>query len=112
MTPTKVLHLSGPEDDWPSEPGMKFRLTYEGLLRSTGRPPIGGQSEPEPLARHKHQIRQKFHAQLKELWRTNKFLKEHTVDPHLYPPEHPIADQTSRFVSSALRIPFVEAVAS
>jgi len=47
-------------------------------LQSTQGEPRNGQYVP--LAPHKHAIRRKFHAQLRELWRTNKFLKEHTVE--------------------------------
>jgi hypothetical protein len=57
---------------------MRFRLTYEGPLRSTQWEPRNGQREP--LAPHKHNIRRIFHTQLKEQWRTNKFLREHRVD--------------------------------
>ncbi len=49
-----VTILSGLEDDEPSEPGMKFRLTYEGELRPTGNDPINGQRDP--LAPHKHHM--------------------------------------------------------
>lgn len=57
---------------------MKFRLYYEGELRPSGRDPVGAQSDQ--LAEHKHKIRKQFHPQMKELWRTNKFLSTHTVD--------------------------------
>jgi hypothetical protein len=56
---------------------MKFRLTYEGELRPSQKDAIG--SQPEPLALHKHKIRQHFHGQLRELWATNRFLREHKV---------------------------------
>jgi hypothetical protein len=61
---------------------MRFWLTYEGPLQSTQRDPQGGQREP--LAAHKHSIRKIFHGQLKQLWQTNRFLKEHTVDAKLW----------------------------
>jgi hypothetical protein len=57
---------------------MRFRLTYEGELRPSGRDPENGQREP--LAVHKQGIRRAFHGQLKQLWQTNKFLKEVRVD--------------------------------
>jgi hypothetical protein len=57
---------------------MQFRLTYEGELRSSGRDPEGDQRDP--LAIHKQKIRKVFHSQLKQLWQTNKFLSEHSVD--------------------------------
>ena len=49
---------------------MRFRLTYNGPLLSSN--PLA----PEKKAEHKHDIRRHFHVQLKELWRTNKFLCE------------------------------------
>lgn len=52
---------------------MRFRLTYEGPLRSTQGEPKDGQRNP--LAAHKHQIRRAFHGQLKHLWATDRFLK-------------------------------------
>jgi hypothetical protein len=39
---------------------MEFRLTYAGLLM--------GSSSANPRAKHKQEIRQKFHPQLKRLW--------------------------------------------
>jgi hypothetical protein len=75
--PIRRVLLSGPEDDQPSEPAMKFRLTYEGELRPTQRDPAG--SQPNPLAVHKHAIRRHFHRQLRQLWSVNKFLREHEV---------------------------------
>jgi hypothetical protein len=68
--PIRQVLLSGPEDDQPSEPAMKFRLTYEGELQPTARNPMGSV--------HKH-IRRWFHRQLKKLWATNRFLLEHTI---------------------------------
>jgi len=43
----------------PEEPVMRFRLTYEGALKSTQRDPETGQRDP--LAPHKHNIRNNFH---------------------------------------------------
>jgi hypothetical protein len=56
---------------------MRFRLTYEGELRPTQRDPEANQKEP--LAAHKQNIRRAFHLQLKQLWATNKFLKNHKI---------------------------------
>jgi hypothetical protein len=55
---------------------MRFRLTYEGPLRSNQRDPIDGQRDR--LAVHKHRIRREFHGQLKQLWETNQFLRDAT----------------------------------
>jgi len=57
---------------------MRFRLTYEGPLRSNQRDPIDGQRDK--LAAHKHAIRREFHGQLKQLWQINQFLRDTTKD--------------------------------
>ena len=43
---------------------MKFRLTYEGLLKANG------------STQHKHEIRKAFHPQLKRLWEVEPNLME------------------------------------
>jgi hypothetical protein len=58
---------------------MRFRLTYEGELKASQKDPLGDQ--PDRLAQHKQEIRKVFHKQLKHLWQTNKFLREHRMDP-------------------------------
>lgn len=60
---------------------MEFHLTYQGPLYATQRDPVGGQKDAR--ATHKHQIRKKFHAQLKQLWATNRFLRETKISPLL-----------------------------
>ena len=59
---------------------MRFRLTYEGELKSTQKDAISGQLDK--LAEHKQAIRKVFHTQLRHLWQTNKFLREHRKDPN------------------------------
>lgn len=90
MTISKpILYLSGPEDDhdfW--EPWMKFRLTYSGPLRSINRD--AKPDNPDYMALHKHEIRQKFHVQLKQLWKTNKFLANHKVSKSFSPHYGPL----------------------
>jgi hypothetical protein len=56
---------------------MRFRLTYEGELKASGRDPETGQRDP--MAEHKQAIRKVFHAQLRQLWATNEFLHSHTL---------------------------------
>ena len=58
---------------------MKFRLTYNGELRPTQREPIDNQRNP--LAAHKHQVRRRFHKQLKHLWATDRFLSRYQISP-------------------------------
>jgi hypothetical protein len=55
---------------------MKFRLTYEGRLESSGN--SGGKS------RHKHEIRRAFHPQLKQLWQIEPNLINFRAHPHYY----------------------------
>jgi hypothetical protein len=45
---------------------MEFRLTYEG--------PLMGAGNNNPRASHKHDIRRRFHAQLKRLWQVHPML--------------------------------------
>jgi len=73
-----VVFLSGPEDDHPNwGPFMRFRLTYDGILRATNRDPL--EEKPDLLAVHKHTIRAQFHEQLKQHWQTDKFLSAYRV---------------------------------
>ena len=58
---------------------MRFRLVYAGELKSSQRDPTS--TQPDKLAEHKQEIRKVFHRQLKQLWKTNKFLREHRVYP-------------------------------
>lgn len=61
---------------------MRFRLTYRGPLKA--HKVSGGPDDPDKMAPHVHAIRRHFHPQLKELWRTNRFLKEHKSWPTDY----------------------------
>jgi hypothetical protein len=91
---------------------MKFRLVYEGELRPTGRDPVGGQADP--LAPHKHKIRQAFHRQLKHLWHVNKFLREHEIYRTDYATGRSIANDAA-YYGSGLRdekLLMLEAVAA
>ena len=74
----RIVYLPALEDNPDWAPWMRFRLTYEGELRASGRDPESGQRDP--LAAHKQRIRKDFHGQLKQLWQSNKFLKEHRVN--------------------------------
>ncbi|RTL62078.1 MAG: hypothetical protein EKK41_26065 [Hyphomicrobiales bacterium] len=46
---------------------MEFRLTYEGALK--------GASKTNTRAKHKHELRRVFHAQLKRWWDANPYLR-------------------------------------
>jgi hypothetical protein len=83
-----VIYMDGRDLERGCEAFMKFRLTYEGPLLSSKR------DDPNRHIAHKHRLRQCFHGQLKELWRTNRFLSGHTMDqgsqPLLPPAAYPI----------------------
>jgi hypothetical protein len=74
---TNIVYLRPFGDEDREAPLMEFRLTYEGELRASGRDPVRNQSDR--LAQHKQKIRKVFHSQLKELWRTNRFLSTEEV---------------------------------
>jgi hypothetical protein len=53
--------------------GMEFRLTYEGIL--LGHHEARGNNRAD----HKHEIRKKFHPQLRQLWKVNPVLRTDVV---------------------------------
>lgn len=71
----KVVYLA--DDKIGEKETMRFRLTYEGPLGSSQGDARGGQNDRK--AAQKQAIRKALHPQLRELWRTNKFLKEFRV---------------------------------
>ena len=109
MDSRSVVLLSGPEFGCYDEVPLRFRLTYEGELRPTQRDPRDGQHDR--LGAHKQDIRKAFHVQLRELWRTNKFLRDIKVDPkrHFGPNVPPVA--TIDAFASPGRMPLAEALA-
>lgn len=58
----------------PSEDDVQLRLTYEGLLL--------GASRENPRAKHKHEIRKRFHKQLKRFWEVHPLLRSWAVKTH------------------------------
>lgn len=78
---------------------VRFRLTYRGPLKSHR---VSAPGKPEKMATHVHAIRRHFHAQLRDLWATNRFLSEHESSPLDYgiQPDEP-----------GKRMPLVEVVA-
>lgn len=89
---------------------MRFRLTYEGELRPTVRDAEAQQ--PDPLAAHKHRLRQAFHVQLKQLWATNKFLREHSLNPReTTRGPRPVGDDRTYWSSGGARQPMRDVVA-
>lgn len=73
-----IVYLPLDEVDRGREPQMRFRLYYDGELRSDQKKTEDNE-DPISLAQHKQKIRKKFHTQLKQLWATNQFLREHKV---------------------------------
>jgi len=112
VTPDVKVYLPPREDDPDWGPRMRFRLTYEGELRASGRDPENGQRDR--MAAHKQAIRKVFHGQLKHLWQTNKFLNEYKVtpqEPHVSPGA--VMQSTGLFsIGSPGVIPLSEHVAS
>ncbi len=91
---------------------MQFVLTYAGPLKATQQDPTPGQ--PNRLAEHKHEIRREFHKQLKLLWSTNKFLRDHKVNPNSVslPPAEQARQPGFWGGGPDTRIPMVEDIAS
>lgn len=87
---------------------MRFRLIYEGELKSNQRDPIGNQHDR--LAEHKQSIRKVFHRQLKHLWETNWFLSSCRVFPGDYGLDRLAGDEPLALDESG-RMPLVDAVA-
>jgi len=77
MSSARILLGALEDDPTLEQPKLRFRLVYEGELKSGQKDPENGQHDR--LAEHKQSIRKEFHRQLKHLWETNKFLKEHSM---------------------------------
>lgn len=56
---------------------MRFRLTYDGPIRPSQSDGPG--APKQSLSDHKHCMRREFHKQLRQLWKTNNFLKQQKV---------------------------------
>jgi hypothetical protein len=79
-----------------SDAPTRFRLTYEGELKSGQKD--AGTGQWDRLAEHKQAIRKIFHRQLKHLWATNKFLSERKEHPKYNKADHrPVSDGGSYF---------------
>lgn len=73
---TRVYRRPSPdEQELPT--AMRFRLYYDGLLRPS-QPSNTENPRPRDIGRstHQHDIRRRFHRQLKYLWQTNPILKQ------------------------------------
>jgi hypothetical protein len=91
---------------------LKFKLTYDGELLATQRDPDPNQRLPDRLASHKQKIRREFHAQLKQLWSINRFLREHRVHPQYNPWGQGISAGTAVWGSDPSQtVPMSEAIA-
>lgn len=91
---------------------MRFRLTYEGELKSSQKDALDSQNDR--LAEHKQSIRKVFHRQLKHLWQTNKFLSERMEPTEYQSADHrPVHDGSAYFGGSkAEKLPLAEYTAS
>ncbi len=81
---------------------MEFRLTYEGPLAATQGKEVGSQRSPK--LQQKHEIRRKFHPQLKRLWAITPFLNGERSGPSAYllesspePPRHDIESLAAKY---------------
>ena len=70
-SPEKRVLFELPESDF--EGGVEFRLTYEGKLLADSQRSAEAR---KARAKHKHEIRKKFHKQLKKLWESSPQLSE------------------------------------
>lgn len=75
--PERIVYLKPLVDDASPGEFMRFKLTYEGPLQARRKEP--SDTGQDKMAAHIHGIRQTFHAQLKRLWETNRFLKESII---------------------------------
>jgi hypothetical protein len=73
MSPQRVVLLHDPYHEPEAGPHMEFRLTYAGPLYAAGRDPVGNQ--PAAHRQHMHDVRKKFHPQLKRLWEITPHLR-------------------------------------
>lgn len=74
-----TVYLDGRDLERDCEPAMRFRLTYEGPLLSSKPPQCPG--DRDRRIEHKHDIRRRFHQQLKALWEGNRSLRELRYPP-------------------------------
>ena len=63
------------------------------------------------MAAHKHNIRKAFHLQLKQLWATNKFLKNHKLSRNSTRPSRPVADEAVYWGTEETTGPMAEVIA-
>ena len=68
----RVVLINDPDYEPTGGPHVQFRLTYSGLLFSTGN---DSRINGDKRADHKHNVRAEFHPQLKRLWEITPFLK-------------------------------------
>jgi hypothetical protein len=107
---SRITYLSRWEGEPEGDPWMRFRLIYDGELKSSQRDPQCGQADK--LAEHKQEIRKVFHRQLRYLWENDWFLRSHRVNPRNYGINRPAADIGAQWADSPdNEIPLVEAVA-
>lgn len=77
---------------------MRITLTYTGELIGKQKDPLP--DRPDKTAKHVHEIRKKFHAQLKEHWGTNPFLNSYESFPKSTYLEHSAPDGVPRIATN------------
>lgn len=103
----------GPLEDRPLESElMRFRLVYEGELKASQGEPRDGQ--PNRMAEHKQAIRKVFHKQLRQHWRTNKFLRDQkiNIDADILPASPATGPSMDMGGFNDRYVPLLEAVAA
>lgn len=86
MTALRRVYLDGTDLERDSEALMRFRLTYDGPLRSSqpGHITLTDKGERDKHAAHKHAIRRKLHPQIKHMWQAHRFLSAYSPRPNLF----------------------------
>jgi hypothetical protein len=95
----RVLWTDSDAESFLAEGAMQFHLTYEGQLL--------GASRSNTRAKHKHEIRQAFHKQLRRLWQSDPVLR----DLKLYVNTDPLPEQDA-LARFGRPVPAIESLAS
>jgi len=102
----RVVLVSDPDGDPDEGALVEFRLTYEG--------PLLGASRSNTRAKHKHEIRKRFHRQLKRVWHEMPHFTEETQGPPILTlggkpfPDHDLESLAERYARNGYRfVPIV-----
>jgi hypothetical protein len=79
---SKPIRLRWDPDNEPGDDAMRFRLFYEGPLRSANGDPRQGQTDK--LRNHKQSIREVFNLQIYNLWCSHPSLRQATSNGEIF----------------------------